>query len=117
MSCESLVGRITEREATRPLLSTPRRFLGAELRDSIWRPMPAIDAMRRCTRRARNDENRYDFAQALALVDGMHLERLLRETEREIAEHWSQVEAVAAALLEREFLPALELHRIIIAAR
>ena len=45
------------------------------------------------------------------------MERLLRETELEIAEHWSQVEAVAQALLAREFLPAPELHKIIVAAR
>jgi hypothetical protein len=39
---------------------------------------------------------------------------LLRETERMIAAHWSAVEAVAAALLEREFLTAMERHKIIV---
>jgi hypothetical protein len=51
---------------------------------------------------ASRGNSEYDFAQALALVDIDHLERLLVETEREIAAHWSQVQAVAAALLERE---------------
>lgn len=64
-----------------------------------------------------NGENEYDFAQALALVEEDHLQVLLRETEREIAEHWAQVEAVAAVLLEREVLTAMELYAIIVRAR
>jgi hypothetical protein len=40
-----------------------------------------------------------------------------RETEREVAAHWRAVEAVAAALLERERLEALEIYKIIVKAR
>ncbi len=73
--------------------------------------------MRRCTRRARNDEIDTTSRRRWALVDEMHLERLLRETEREIAACWTQVEAVATALLERKFLPALDIYRVIVKAR
>jgi hypothetical protein len=64
-----------------------------------------------------NGENEFNFAQALTLLDEDDLQRLLRETEREIAPHWSQVEAVAAALIDREFLSASEIYRIIVKAR
>ena len=46
-----------------------------------------------------------DSAEALTLVDETRLERLLHETEIVIATHWSAVEAVAQALLERNSLP------------
>jgi len=42
---------------------------------------------------------------------------LLRETDIEIATHWSAVQAFATALLEREALSASELCTVIIAAR
>ncbi len=58
-----------------------------------------------------------DFEQALALVGKARLQRLSLETEREVAEHWSAVEAVAAALLEREVLSAGEIYRVIVKAR
>ncbi len=58
-----------------------------------------------------------DFREALALVDASRLERLLIETDRLVAEHWRAVEAVAAALLEREALSAMELHAVIIRSR
>jgi len=51
------------------------------------------------------------------LVDEARLERLLRETERMIVGHWSALVGVVMALLEREFLSALDLHKLIIAAR
>jgi hypothetical protein len=51
------------------------------------------------------------------LIDVKYLERLLRETERTLIEHWNQIEAVAAALLEREFLSASEIYQIIVRSR
>jgi nitroreductase len=45
------------------------------------------------------------------------LERLLRETEREVGEHWREAKTVAAALLERERQEALEIHRIVVRVR
>jgi hypothetical protein len=51
------------------------------------------------------------------LVDEARLGRLLRETERMIAEHWPAVVAVGQALLEREVLMAAEVYRIILATR
>lgn len=62
-------------------------------------------------------ENEYDFTQALRLVDQDYLERLLMEAERIVATHWTQIEAVAGALLEREVLSAFELYKIIISSR
>ena len=64
-----------------------------------------------------NGENEYDFHRALELVEEDHLKILLRETERIVAEHWREVEAVAAALLERESLTALELYKVVVEAR
>ena len=63
-----------------------------------------------------NGENSADFAQALQLVDEASLERLLRETDRLIVTRWTAVIAVAAALLERERLEALEIYKIIVKA-
>lgn len=42
---------------------------------------------------------------------------LLRETERIVAGRWPQIVAVAQALLARERLEALEIYRMIVAAR
>lgn len=64
-----------------------------------------------------NFENSHDFEQALRLVEEDHLQILLRETERIVAERWRAVEAVAAALLERKRLEALEIYKIIVKAR
>jgi hypothetical protein len=47
----------------------------------------------RCSRRATTTRT---YAQALALVDEAHLERLLRETERTVSEHWHQIETLAS---------------------
>lgn len=54
-----------------------------------------------------------DFERALKPIDVKYLERLLRETEREVGEHWREVEAVAMALLAREVPGAMDLFRII----
>jgi hypothetical protein len=64
-----------------------------------------------------NFENQHDFARALELVDEDHVQILLREAERVIISRWPQVEAVAAALLDREFVSASEIYRVIVKAR
>ena len=66
-----------------------------------------------------NGENSADFAQALALFDAnaQRLKRLLRETERDLAAHCREIEAVAMALLERSVLSAMDLYKITVRAR
>lgn len=51
------------------------------------------------------------------MVEEDDLQILLRETETIVGERWRAVEAVAQVLLERKFLPALEIYKIIVAAR
>jgi hypothetical protein len=65
-----------------------------------------------------NGENSADFAQALALFDAnaQRLKRLLRETERDLAAHCREIEAVAMALLERSVLSAMDLYKITVRA-
>lgn len=65
---------------------------------------------------ASRENSAADFAEALMLVDP-HLERLLLEAQRAIDAHWRAVEAIAHALLERERLEAMELYKLIVAAR
>jgi len=45
------------------------------------------------------------------------LKRLLRETERDLAAHCREIEAVAMALLERSVLSAMDLYKITVRAR
>jgi hypothetical protein len=70
-----------------PLRSTPRRFLVTELRVSIWRSLPPIDAAPMLAARE-NGENSADFAQALLDASEARLKRLLRETDRLIVTRW-----------------------------
>ena len=69
-----------------------------------------------CASRANSE---HDLREALHLLDcsAARLACAIHETDRLIVAHWRAVEAVATALLERESLTAMELHRIIIAAR
>jgi hypothetical protein len=64
-----------------------------------------------------NPENEFDFVRALELVEEDHLQILLQETQRSVAGRWPQIVAVASALLERQFLSALDIYQIIVKAR
>jgi hypothetical protein len=63
-----------------------------------------------------NGEDSVEFAQALALVDEMHLDVCCTRPSAR-SPRTGAVEAVAAALLEREILSAMELYKIIVKAR
>jgi hypothetical protein len=67
---------------------------------------------------ASRENSAADFAQALRLIDDeARWARLLTQTDIVIASHWSAVQVVAAALLEREILTAMELYEIILRSR
>ena len=92
-----------------PSATAEVRFLVAGFAaDRIFAPLKA---------RRENFENQFDFARALRLVEEDHLQILLRATDQIITARWREVEALATVLMDKKFLPALEIYKILVGIR
>jgi hypothetical protein len=94
----------------------PRGPASKNAQGSFWRALAKISAADPRSRYARmtrrNPISRKRWRWLTKIISKFYCARL-----SEIAEHWSQVEAVATALLERERLEALEIYRIVLKFR